>query len=274
MPVNQNEVNALLAEIQSDANSLANAIKMRDAALKTGDTRTRYSQDLFIHELENKYRSESDKSLNQVYSDIALDARMKKYEEQLISARVDKLKAAMKPDKELENYKKQYVEYTTQVYKSRGLSMTPQLISAANLNAVQEFSKQKQEYQELKEVTRIFDNMVNFANSDNGKKNTNWDALRKMSSDISAQTISSPYTVQSPSGIDAKNIAMKKLITALGDKPITMENMVNHFKELNTKQQNQSRPLHGISMKNVETTTTPNIPKDTTKGADQANTMF
>ena len=39
--------------------------------------------------------------------------------------------------------------------------------------------------------------------------------------------------------IDHKTIAMKNLITALGDKPITMQDMVNHFKELNTKNQSQ-----------------------------------
>ena len=62
-----------------------------------------------------------------------------------------------------------------------------------------------------------------------------------MASDINLLTAGNSNTAKPRSGIDAKQIAMKNLITALGGRPITMENMVNHFKELNTEQQRKSR---------------------------------
>lgn len=90
-------------------------------------------------------------------------------------------------------------------------------------------------------MTRIFDKMVNVVtNTKTGKENNTWDALRKMASDINLLTAGNSNTAKPRSGIDAKQIAMKNLITALGGRPITIENMVNHFKELNTEQQRKS----------------------------------
>ena len=77
MANNQNKVNALLKEKQSESQILANAIKRQDAALAKEDYRTYYLEQLFIHKLENQHRSEKGKILAQAYDEIALDFALK-----------------------------------------------------------------------------------------------------------------------------------------------------------------------------------------------------
>ena len=230
MAVDQNEVNALLEEMQDE-------IKL---AKKLGINPKEF------------YKTDKEKAADKIYQqiqdEIALDKSLKKsqeglqkIEEQVINKRLANLESSIKPDPELEAYKIQYMAWAKSTYTKNKKVMTPQQESSESLNAVQEFSKQKQEYQKLTEVTRIFDKMVNLANTDKGKENKTWDALRNMASDINLQTTANLDKAKVHPKIDHKTIAMKNLITALGGKPITMENMVNHFKELNTEQQNQSR---------------------------------
>ena len=79
MAVDQNQVNALLEEMQSEKQILANAVKRRDDALKANDLKTYHSEHLFIHNLQDKYRSKPEKVYQQVIDEIALDKSLKKH---------------------------------------------------------------------------------------------------------------------------------------------------------------------------------------------------
>lgn len=91
MAVDQKKVNALLEEMQDE-------IKL---AKKLGINPKEF------------YKTDKEKAAEKIYQqmrdEIALDERIKNFEEQSLSTRVDKLKDAIKPDPELEAYKIQYM---------------------------------------------------------------------------------------------------------------------------------------------------------------------